>query len=297
MIQRIFIGILLFLAGCARQEAPASALRLVSTAPHLTEALCAIGAGDLLVGRTDACDYPTERLQKIPAVGGFGTPSLESLLEQRPTHLVETILAKPDIKSTLEPVGISVVHVPIRLLADIPPALRQLGELTGHTREATRLAETIQRGIREAQGKQSLSKTAPRVFLLLTPDTPMTLGKSTFVSELLELAGGVNVGRESLADYYHVSLEWLLEKDPDLILCLYETYGQDPCHLLKEQIGWKALSAVRHQRVYTLPDLNSACRPGPRVLEGLGQFKTVLARDAQEAQRAGIKADERNLKD
>jgi len=273
---------LLFLAGCARQTAqPAhSGLRLVSTAPHLTECVCAIGAGDLLAGRTESCDYPPETVCGIPVVGGFGTPWIEPLLAARPTHVLETVLADPEIRRRLDTLKIPVVHVPCTRLAEVPGALRQLGTLTGHDTQAQTLAAAIQNGIDTARAEAAALNHRPRVLLLFAPDTPITAGRDAFIAELLELAGGINIGRDSPADYYHVSLEWVLEQNPDLILCLFDTDGSPPLPRFASQTGWKALNAVRNRRIYTVPDLNTVSRPGPRVLEGLAQLKQVFAHDA-----------------
>ena len=280
-VSAITAGILL--AGCIRQtEQPAdSKLRLVSTAPNLTECLCAIGAGDLLAGRTESCDYPPEVVRNIPVTGGFGTPYLEPLLAARPTHVLETVLADPEIKRRLDTLKIPVVHVPCACLMEIPDALRQLGTLTRHTGQAETLAAAIQSGIDTAQSDSPALTRRPRVLLLFAPDTPITAGGHAFIAELLELAGGINIGRGSSSDYYHVSLEWILEQNPDLILCVFETAGRAPLSIFDSQTGWKALSAVREGRVYTVPDLNTVSRPGPRVLQGLGQLKEVLSRDAK----------------
>ena len=96
------------------------------------------------------------------------------------------------------------------------------------------------------------------------------------VAELLELAGGVNLGRGSTTDYYHVSLEWVLEQDPDLLLCLFDTGPRQPLELFAGQTGWKALSAVRDGRVYTVPDLSTVSRPGPRVLEAIEELRQCI---------------------
>ena len=266
------------LAACSRHPAPppdAATLRLVSTAPNLTECVFAIGAGDTLVGRTDVCDHPPAALA-IPATGGFGTPWLESLLTLRPTHVLETVLADPAIRERLAALGIPVVHIPCARLAEIPGALRQLGALTGHTAQADALADAIQRGITAPPP----APDRPRVLLLFAPDAPITAGRDAFIAELLELAGGINIGRGSTSDYYNISLEWIITQDPDILLCIFETAGRAPASLFTGQTGWKSLRAVREGRVYTVPDLGSVSRPGPRVLEGLAQLKAVLTHDA-----------------
>lgn len=281
------LAVLLLLSGCGRRESgPAAApdrIRLVSTAPHLTECVCAIGAGDLLAGRTESCDYPPEAVRAVPVTGGFGTPWLEPLLAARPTHVLETVLADPEVRRRLDALKIPVVHVPCTRLTEIPGALRQLGALTGRRAQADALAASIQRGLEAAGSASDARAQRPRTLLLFAPDTPITAGRDAFIAGLLELAGGRNIGGDSSSDYFHISLEWVLEQDPDLILCVFDTAGRPPLSFFEAQTGWKALRAVRGRRVYTVPDLNTVSRPGPRVLEGLAQLKAVLDLDARRA--------------
>ncbi len=274
-------GLILLLSGCARPapQPDDSRLRLVSTAPNLTEIVCALGAGDLLAGRTESCDYPPEIVPRVPVTGGFGTPYLEPLLAARPTHVLETVLADPDFARRLGALHIPVVHVPCTRLDEIPGAILQLGGLTGRAAEAQRLAGAIRDGIGAARADNAARGQRPRVLLLFAPDTPITAGRNAFVSELLELAGGDNVAGSLIIDYYHVSLEWVITQDPDILLCLFETRARDPYTLFEPQTGWSALSAVRQRRVYTVADLSTVSRPGPRVLAGLAQLKALLARD------------------
>jgi len=272
----------LLTAGCSRDVAqPAgSSPRLVSTAPNLTECVCAIGAGDQLAGRTETCDYPPEVVKTVPITGGFGTPYLEPLLAVRPTHVLETVLADPEVRRRLAALKIPVVHVPCTRLGEIPDALRQLGKLTGHDAQAEALATDLETGLRTARAEAEARTDRPHALLLFAPDTPITAGRNAFIAELLELAGALNIGRDETTDYYHVSLEWVLTQDPDLILCLFDTQGHDPLTFFTSQTGRKALRPVREGRVYTVADLNTVSRPGARVLRGLAQFKGLLARDA-----------------
>ena len=277
------VVISLLFSGCLRTEplADATRLRLVSTAPNLTECVFAVGAGDLLVGRTESCDYPADAVSRIPVTGGFGTPYLEPLLAVRPTHVLETVLSDPDLKRRLAALHIPVVHVPCVSLDEVLDAIRQIGALTGHSDEASRVAAALCDGIGAARAGAAAQTSHPRVLLLFAADTPITAGRHAFISELLGLAGGINIGSGSDTDYYHFSLEWLLTQDPDIILCLFATPVKDPVTLFDKQTGWSALSAVRQRRVYTVPDLDTVSRPGPRLLAGLSQLKQLLAFDAQ----------------
>jgi len=254
-------------------------LRLVSTAPHLTECLCAIGAAHLLVGRTTACDFPPESVRDIPVVGDFGTPWLEPVLSVHPTHVLETVFSDPALRDRFDALNIPVVHVPCTRLDQIPDAIRHLGTLCDCSARADPLADHIQRGIEQARQAAASRRVRPRVLLLLAPDTPITAGRDAFVAALLEHAGGINIGDAIDADYSRISPEWIIGQDPDLLLCLFTTTAR-PADAYAGQTGWRSLRAVRDGRVYTVPDLNSVSRPGPRVLEGIAQIKAILDQDA-----------------
>src|ERR1700688_1512139 len=62
---------------------PQPVRRIVSLAPNLTETLFALGAGNLVVGDTDYCDYPPEARTKRH-VGGPVNPSLEQVAALHP---------------------------------------------------------------------------------------------------------------------------------------------------------------------------------------------------------------------
>ena len=270
------------LTACIRQDPlpTDSGMRLVSTAPHLTECVCAIGAGHLLVGRTATCDYPPEVVSEISVVGDFAVPWLEPLLAVRPTHVLETVLSDPALRDRLTALNIPVVHVPCTRLDQIPDALRQLGTLCNRSARANQLADEIQSGIERARQAASSRQTRPRVLLLFAPDVSITAGPNAFVTTLLELAGGVSAGHDLEADYPRVSLEWIITQDPDLLLCIFET-TLPPLEVYAGQTGWRSLRAVRSGRVYTVTDLNTVSRPGPRVLDGIAQIKAVLDQDAE----------------
>jgi len=269
---------LLPLAGCKRAETPPpGALRIVSTAPNLTEIVFAVGAGGLLAGRTDVCDYPPDAA-RVPVVGGFASPRLEPLLAVNPTHVLENTLVDASVKDHLDTLKIPLVHIPCSRLGDIPEAILQIGELTRRDAQAQSLAEHIRTGIaRTHAANETHGAPRPSVLLLFAPDSPITTGTDTFVSDLLTLAGGDNAAAEAGGTgYFRISLEWLLTRDPDIILCLFDTQDKDPASAFASRTGWQSLKAVRTGRVKTVADLDTVLRPGPRVLEGLEQLKACL---------------------
>ena len=254
---------------------PVRPVRIVSTAPALTELVCAVGASDCLVGRTDICDYPPEVVKPIPAAGKFAMPNVETVLALKPTHLLESFLVNPVHGSMLERSGISVEHINCARIAEIPQAVRRVGELTGHTGQASVLAERLETGVRALEEARRMPEECPRTLILLDHLTPVTCGTNTFISEMVSLAGGNNIAFSLRKEYDTVSLEWIIERKPQLILCFYEITG-DPLEHFSARTGWKNIPAVKAGRIAVPRRLDLICRPGPRFLEGIEELRKCI---------------------
>jgi len=249
--------------------------RIVSTSPALTELVCSVGASDLLIGRTDVCDYPPEIISKVPVTGRFAIPDIEKILTLNTTLLIESFLVNPVQKMSLERNGIQVEHIECSRIMDIPEATRKTGILTGHRVEAEKLASKLEKGLKALADEQNSRKSKPRTLILLDHLTPVTCGTNTFISEMVTLAGGFNIATSLQKEYDTVSFEWILEKKPELILCFYEMQG-DPIVYFRNRTGLKNRPAVKNGHIGVPSELNLICRPGPRILEGIAELRNCL---------------------
>ncbi|MDA3923618.1 MAG: ABC transporter substrate-binding protein [Kiritimatiellae bacterium] len=282
MLLKRYISILLLLlcTGCKPNQTKVRSsehrdARVISTAPALTEIICAIGASVNLVGRTDACDYPPELIQSIEIAGKFASPNIEQVLKMQPTHLLESFLVDPLKKTTIEKFGIKVEHIPCSRMCDIPAAIRRIGEITTHEESAEELAVSIEKQLIEAAQINQLSSKKYRTLLLFDHNTPVTCATNTFVSELTELAGGKNIADMLTREYDSISLEWIVKQDPELIICFYKI-GRNPIEIFKNRAGWQQIKAVKEKRVIVPSDLDIICRPGPRVIEGIRELRKCI---------------------
>jgi iron complex transport system substrate-binding protein len=271
----------LVMAGCRRDTPPArpasAALRVVSLAPNITEIVDAIGAGSQLVGRSSACDYPADLVKRVPVVGDFGVPSLERLLTVSPDLVLYADLADKALAGRLERAELRSARVRCTRLEEIPPAIRLVGILLHRELPAKALAADLERSFRETRATLPPPDQRPSCLVLIWHDPLTAAGRNSFVSDLVSLAGGRNIGDEIDRDYFQVSGEWVLARDPDIILC-FVMAGQTPVReLLARQPGWDRLKAMRTHRVFAEFDNNLVLRPGPRVLEGLAGIKAALA--------------------
>jgi iron complex transport system substrate-binding protein len=271
----------MLLAGCTlKQRQPAAASsdrprRIVSLAPSLTEMLYAIGAGDQVVGRTSACDWP-EKALKVPVVGSFGRPSLELLASLEPDLVLDVDLADESIGDKITSMHIHREEIRCKTPDDIPPALRRLGSLTGHERQADSLAGVIERGLDTCRKEAVQRKKKTRVYLEIWNDPLWTGGKNSFVSAMIAYAGGENIGDAVDKEYFEISPEWVITQDPDAIACMYMSKAVPAKEQVMGRPGWSSISAVRNRRVEDNFDNRLYLRPGPRILEGIAGMKAFL---------------------
>jgi len=121
----------------------------------------------------------------------------------------------------------------------------------------------------------------PRVLVLIWNDPLTAVGRSTFISDLVTLAGGQNIGDDIDRDYFQVSGEWVLMRDPEIIFCFFMSSGAPVRHLIMQLPGWSQITAVRDKHVHDGFDNNLVVRPGPRVMQGLELIQSYIRMDTK----------------
>ncbi|UWX58392.1 cobalamin-binding protein [Chlorobaculum sp. MV4-Y] len=270
------------LAGCSKpqttdkvEKAAKVPQRIVSLAPSLTEMLYAIGAGPQLVGRTSACDWPAEA-EKVPVAGSFGRPSLEVLASMNPDLVLDVDLADEQAAKKMAEMHLRREHIRCQDPEELPAALRKLGALTGHVRQADSLASVIEKGLAEYRKEAATKTHKPSIYLEIWNDPLWTGGRNSFVSRLISYAGGRNIGDAVEKEYFEVSPEWVIRENPDVIACMYMANQTPAADNVKKRPGWQGISAVRNNRVYDQFDNRLYLRPGPRILEGIAGMKKLI---------------------
>ena len=248
--------------------------RIVSLAPALTEILFALDLGDRVVGVTDYCDYPPEAARR-PHVGGYVNPSVESVLALHPDLiLVSPAAGNRDAALTLQRTGVRLEVVPAETLAEALAAIESVGRACGVEARAVALAESVRGRIDAASAKvRDLPKV--RTLFCVQIEPLIAAGVGTLPSELLELAGGVNVVRAER--YPQVGIEAVITEAPEVILQARMDAANEGSALALEAYWrrWNTIPAVRAQRVHVF-DATVALRPGPRVAEAVETLASLL---------------------
>lgn len=251
--------------------------RIVSLAPSVTEILFAIGAGPQMVGRTKFCNYPPEATS-LPEIGGFSAKSIsvEAILALEPDLVVAGSKSQREVVSALEGQGIKVFVLAPETLSDIEIGILMLGEITGNL-QARDVAESMQARITEVTTK---IKTIPsekrlRVFYEVWHEPLTTTTQSTFIGEVLMLAGAANIFGELEGTYPEVSAEQIFEMDPQAIVGPSSHSDQLSAQVISTRPGWDRLSAVKNGAVYIV-DSEAISRAGPRIVDALEAIAAML---------------------
>lgn len=248
---------------------PAPARRIVSLIPATTELLFAIGAGGSLVGRTTWCDYPPAAAA-VPNLGDGINPNLEAILASRPDLVILYNSAQnAPAANRLRKVGIAALRINTDALSDVVRVSRLLGRMTGHLPEADSLSAAFETALASATSRPTGHR--PKVLLLVWEQPPMTIGRGSFLNELIERAGGENLFPDVTASAGTVSIEAVAVRDPDLIL----TAGTGPSAFARRP-EWQVVRAVRERRF--LPVSGSEFnRPSPRAPVAIRHLARLLA--------------------
>jgi len=248
----------------------AGSLRIVSLAPSVTETLFAMGLGDCVVGVTDFCDYPPEA-KAIRRIGGLGSPNIETLLVLRPDLVITTYLERRDSADVLRQSGIRLLEIKMTGFDAMFDAFSEIAEATGDPSRAEPVVAAMRAKLDEAAAVYEgiPRRKRPRVFIELHPDPLATAGATSFLDEVVERAGGVNVAHDLAGPYPRISPESVVEWDPDAILMGYMNPARNGAELLARRIGWQEISAIKQGRIIDdiPPDL--ILRPGPRLADGV----------------------------
>lgn len=259
-----------FAAGKKSKKTSSKDIRIVSLGPSATEVIFAIGAQDLLVARTDLCDYPPEA-KNIPSVGGFAgnTLSLESIISYEPTLVYLFAEMHEGFVKPLQDLGIQVYRSNATSIEAVKNEVLDIGKLTGHEKQAQKVVkemdEKISRTEKMYKAKAENGKL-PTVYWEVWHSPMMSCGKNSFMGDIIAKAGGKNIFADEEQAYPMVSEEAVLLANPDFIFYSGDGMGGGkPSELLKAKGG-----------IYYMGDDDSFVRSTPRCADAVEKLAAIL---------------------
>ncbi len=243
-------------------EQPAQ--RIVSLAPHLTEQLFAIGAGERIVATTEFADHPPAA-RALPRVGRAHSVDLERVAAAQPDLIVIWGSGfPPAVQAALRRLGVPLYVDEPSTLDGIATSMLRLGQLTA-TAAAVPAAKQFRTAVARLRARYAKQREV-RVFYQIWPQPLMTLGGRHVLSEALRVCGARNVFEHLAPIAPQVSAEAVLAADPQMIVTA-EPGGADRGNLSRWQ-PFRNQQAVAGGHLITI-DADRINRHTPRLAEEL----------------------------
>ena len=249
------------------------ATRVVSLNPVTTELLFALGAGDKLVGRTHWDLHPSAA-RDVPDVGDGMRPNVETVIGRAPDLVL--LYASPSNRAAVQQLhaaGVQTMSFRTDHVDDLARIAPLIAGALGDRARGAQVADTVMAAIAAVR---ALPETGvrPRAYWHVWDAPVLTIGRGSFLSELLTVAGGVNIFDDMAAPSPQVSLEEIARRDPDVILA-----GPAGAATIRAHPGWAAVRAVREGHVLVV-DTALVGRPGVRMGEAARHLRALLHGDS-----------------
>lgn len=249
--------------------------RIIAVSPTITESMFALNAQDLLVGRTDYCDYP-EEVSEIESIGSLQEPNIEKIVELQPDIVVASAHFSEDVYEKLNELDVKVIVLnPNDSFEGVYSTLETLGEAVNENLKVTELVNEMKAKVDEVEEKVSGLPT-PSVYYVVGFGEfgDYTAGGGTFISEMINRVNGNNIADD--VEGWSYSLEKVVEHDPEMVII--SKYFDAKSGFVAAN-GYMDLTAVKDDKVFEI-DNNLIDRQGPRLAQGFEELAKIIHPDA-----------------
>ena len=224
-----------------------------------------------------------EKAEGITQVGLSMSPDIEILAGLQPTHVLALSTLKSMVGPKLEQIGVEPIYLNMENIDELRASITEIGVMFEREAEAAALIADfdaqIDTVIASIEGKE-----APNVLILFGfPGNYMVATGASFVGQMVELLGGVNIVQEDSMAYATVNMEELIIQAPDVILRLTHGIKEDVIEMFNTEFTenpiWQQFEAVREGRVYDLDDSKFNVSATLQTAEALGELAEIIYQD------------------
>jgi len=259
-------------------ELAAPADKIIVLAPSVLEIINGLGAMELVVEVDNWSVMMAEPLvEGFEGVGDDQGLNIERIAELDPDILITLTGGPEDDYQKVRELGIEIYRViDIKGIEGVYDEIANISKIIGFEDKGKELVSELKKGVDEIynQIKDLSDENKPRVFYEVWNDPLMSAGADTFINDLIEKSGGVNiVAEDNLTGWPEYSLEKLIEKNPDIIIAPM-SLAADPSVIMDDE-RFSSIDAVTSGKVYIVPD-NPISRPNQNLIKALQMLSKAI---------------------
>ena len=236
--------------------------RVVTLSPSAAQTMWEIGGKSQVVGVSQYATYldGAESRTNVSAAGQSYV-NVEKVVSTEPDLVLAPNVIPNETVQQLRDAGLTVYKFDFAAsLDDIYAKTELTGELTGNCEAANETVASMKDRIQTVREAVENSES-PRVFVSVGGG--WTAGQGTFISQMVELAGGTNIAVEAnVSGYQQISEEVIVEQDPEWIVQIGQ-YGVYP-----KTDAYNNTYAVQNDQIVTVSSENVS-QPAPRVVNAI----------------------------
>jgi len=259
-------------------ELASPAEEVVVLAPSALEIINGLGAIDRVVEVDSFSVMINDPLAEgFEGVGDSYGLNVEKIAELNPDILITLTGGPDDDYQKIEELGIKIYRViDIKGIEGVYEEIANISKLIGLEDKGEELINELKNGVNKIHDKVKdlADEDKPGVFYEVWNDPLMSAGADTFINDLIETSGGVNiVAEDNLTGWPEYSIETLIKKNPDIIIAPM-SLASDPSVIMEDE-RFSSISAVTEGRVYVIPD-NPISRPSQNLIKALQMLSKAI---------------------
>ena len=239
--------------------------RVISLSPANTETLFALGADEKIVGRTDYCTYPEEAAE-VDSIGSYTSPNTELIISLSPDVIFASDYIDDAVREQVENAGAKVIVFTANDLESVEQDILTAGQVLNQNQEAADLVNGMESDMEEIQGILAAKTEAKSAFIDL--GDYYSAGPGSLLGSVLDDIGVENVVADTGEAWPQVSVEKIIESDPDVYMSLFTAPEE-----LKQVAGLSSLDCIQNDQIIYYdglsPEADLIQRAGPRLVEGM----------------------------
>ena len=254
-------------------------MKLISICPSNTEIVAYLGLTSTLIGVDNYSDWP-EDVQSLPKLGPDLNIDMDKVEKLKP-DLVLASLSVPGMERNIEELkqrNIPYIIVPNpKTLTEVGECLLFVGKATNTEEKAKRLHEKYTLIL---ENYRLLAKQVQRpksLYWEWWAKPIFTPGATNWLTEISELAGGVNVFQDKEQASVQTDWEEVKKRNPDVICIVWVGVQKEKVNpkVILKRAESEQMNAIENNHLYILEE-PLFCRPSPRLLLGLNKIASIL---------------------
>ncbi len=252
---------------------PAEVDKIISLAPSNTEVIVGLGKADMLVA-VDKYSAEVEGVAEGLPLFDIMTPDTEQIIAMGADIILTTGMSNSDGNDVFKPLtdaGVLVITIPSAASIDeIYKTIELIGDVTNTEDKAATMVTDMKTEIEAIRAKSTDIAEKKTVYFEVAPGSNLySLGNGTFINEMIEVVGCVNVFADQ-EGWLPISEEAVIDSNPDIIMSK-AGYIEDPVADILARANWGSITAIKNGDVYYIDEASSS-RGSQNIIKALKEM-------------------------